>query len=60
MANNSYQDNYQPQITNYLSRDFTTLKNSLIQYSVSIFVKSPVNPAILFESLFLIFSTIIL
>ena len=32
MAKNSYQDEYTPQMTNYLARDFNTLKKSLMQY----------------------------
>ena len=37
MAKNSYQTDYNPQITNYLSRDFGSLKQSLIQYTKTYF-----------------------
>jgi len=37
MAKNNYQSNYNPQITNYLSRDFNSLKQSLIQYTKTYF-----------------------
>tara|TARA_Y100000592_G_scaffold4512_1_gene6505 strand:+ start:4003 stop:6201 length:2199 start_codon:yes stop_codon:yes gene_type:complete len=37
MAKTSYQTDYNPQITNYLSRDFSSLKQTLIQYTKTYF-----------------------
>ena len=37
MAKNSYQDDYNPQMTSYISRDFSSLKKSLIDYTKTYF-----------------------